>query len=233
MKNMKWVLCFAIVSSLGWSVSSADDDQPTNLLTHGGFEKWMDWTPPTDPAAPVATVKGGRRPTDWDYEVEAYERKNDPKFPVTVTIFREEDIKHGGDYAVKIQNAAMTDIGGLTSSPPINVQPNTTYKVTVWYKGDNIVPNAGDGAGVVFWTGEAPTPSLWDHGTINCYPPKVKTGTFDWTSYEFTFTTKADTNDLAITAQLRRAQGTVWFDDFSMVVVKPAGPAPAPTGGLK
>ena len=233
MKNVNLFAMIVGAMCLGLSLGRADDDQPVNLLTHGGFEKWMDWTPPTDPAAPVAKVTGGRRPMDWDYEVEAYERKNDAKFPVTVTIFREEDIKHGGDYSVKIQNAAKTDIGGLTTSPVLNVTPNTTYKVKFWYKGEDIVLNAGDGAGVIFWTNEAPTSALWEHGTIVGRSPDVKAGTFDWTSYEFTFTTKADTNDLALTAQLRRAQGTVWFDDFEMTQVKPAAASTSDSGALK
>jgi hypothetical protein len=233
MKNLNLLVCFVAAMSIGLSLGKADDDQPVNLLPHGGFEKWMDWTPPTDPAAPRAKVTGGRRPLDWDYEVEAYERRADPNFPVTVTIFREEEIKHGGDYSVKIQNAAKTDIGGLTSAAPFTVTPNTTYKVKFWYKGQDIVPNAGDGAGVIFWTNEAPTPALWENGTIVGRSPEVKAGTFDWTPYEFTFTTKANTNDLALTAQIRRAQGTVWFDDFEMVQVKPASVSPSASSALK
>ena len=211
------------------------DDQgaPPNLLPNPGFETWTEWTPPTNPNDPKPTVVEGRVPAGCQYEIEAYETKQDPKFPITVTFARDGDIKHGGDYSVKITNASFTDIGGIMS-PQIAVYPNTTYRLKFWYRGDNIVPNPkpGDGLGVVFWFNEGGAPDYYSNLIINAHAPDRKTGTFEWEPFETTFTTAKTTAKLVVVAQLRRATGTVWFDDFSLTLVPPtdtsSGNTPAP-----
>jgi hypothetical protein len=209
-------------------VTKADDDQnaPPNLMPNPGFERWTDWTPPANPTDPKPTVVGGRVPEGDSYDVEAYETKSTPGFPITVTIVRDEDVKHGGDYSLKITNATPTDIGGIVL-PQIAVYPNTTYKVTFWYRGDSIVPRPGDGAGVIFWVVESSATDSNQNLIITGHSPNPKAGTFDWQSYDLTFTTAKTTGKVSLGAQIRRATGTVWFDDFSMSLV----PKPDASGG--
>jgi len=208
-------------------VGRADDDSnaPPNLVPNPGFERWTEWDP-VSPTDPKPTVVGGRVPEGYSYEIEAYETKSTPNFPITVTYVRDEDVKHGGDYSLKITNATPTDIGGLVT-PQIAVYPNTTYKVKFWYKGDSIVPRPGDGAGAVFWINEGGATDFSQNLIITCHPPDQKTGTFDWVPYEATFTTAKTTGKVQIVAQLRRATGSAWFDDFSMTLV----PKPDASGG--
>jgi hypothetical protein len=225
------------VAAIGWTllVARADDDPnaPPNLVPNPGLEHWTDWTP-VSPTDPKPTVVGGRVPEGYNYEIEAYETKSTPSFPITVTYVRDEDVKHGGDYSVKITNASLTDIGGLVT-PQIPVYPNTTYKVTFWYKGDSIVLNQGDGAGAVFWVNEGSATDFNQNLIITGHGPNPKSGTFDWTSYDVTFTTAKTTGKVQLIAQLRRATGNAWFDDFSMTLVqKPdasgAGSSSTPAG---
>jgi hypothetical protein len=202
----------------------ADDDPnaPPNLVPNPGFERWANWTRPSDPPQPKPTVIGGRVPVSDSYSVEAYELRTNPAFPITVTIDRDGDVKHGGDYSLKITNATATDIGGVATAP-IVVTPNTTYKVTFWYRGQDIVPNPGDGAGVMFWINEGSVSDFNANLIITAHPPVPKTGAFEWRPFEVTFTTAATTGQVMLAAQLRRATGTAWFDDFSMTLV----PTPA------
>ena len=196
------------------------DDGPNampNLVPNPGFERWVNWDKPKDPAQPRPTVLEGRAPEGDSYEVEAYETKANPAFPITVTMGRDGDVKHGGDYSMKIVNATLTDIGGVVT-PQIAVYPSTTYKVTFWYRGQDIVPNAGDGAGVVFWVNEGGAADFNTNLIITAHTPSTKTGTFDWQSFDVTFTTAATTGKVMLVAQLRRATGTAWFDDLSMTL---------------
>jgi len=199
----------------------ADDDPnaPPNLIPNPGFERWTEWDPPTNPTDPKPTVLGGRAPEGDFFSIEAYETKSTPGFPITVTYARDEDVKHGGDYSVKITNATPTDIGGLNVAP-IAVYPNTTYKVKFWYRGDSIVPRPGDGAGVMFWINEGGATDFSQNLLIVAHAPDQKTGTFDWQPFEVTFTTAKTTGKVQICAQIRRATGSVWFDDFSMSLVQ-------------
>jgi hypothetical protein len=209
----------ALVVGLSLLAVRADDDSNAapNLIPNPGFERWVNWDKPPDPAQPRPIVLEGRAPEGDSYEVEAYEMKLNPSFLTTVTMGRDGDIKHGGDYSMKIINATATDIGGVVS-PQIAVNPNTTYKATFWYRGQDIVPNAGDGAGVMFWINEGAASDFNNKLKIIAHPPNQTSGTFDWQSFDVTFTTAATTGKVTIIAQLRRATGTAWFDDFSLTL---------------
>jgi uncharacterized membrane protein YgcG len=212
----------AAVAAIAWTVlpARADDDPnaPPNLVPNPGLERWADWTP-VSPTDPKPTIVGGRVPDGYNYEIEAYETKTTPNFPITVTYVRDDEVKHGGDYSVKITNASLTDIGGLVT-PQIAVYPNTTYKVKFWYKGDSIVLNQGDGAGAIFWVNEGNAADFNKDLIITGHGPDPKSGTFDWTPYEVTFTTAKTTGKVQLVGQLRRATGSLWLDDFSMSLVQ-------------
>jgi hypothetical protein len=233
----------AAVTAIAWTMlpARADDDSsaPPNLVPNPGFERWTEWTPPVNPTDPKPTVVGGRVPEGDNYEIEAYETKTTPNFPITVTYVRDEEVKHGGDYSLKITNASPTDIGGVVTAQ-IPVYPNTTYKVKFWYKGDSIVPREGDGAGAIFWINEGSAADFNQNLIISGHGPDQKTGTFDWVPYEVTFTTAKTTGKVQLVAQIRRATGSIWFDDFSMSLVpkpdaaavsgNPGGSASSPSG---
>jgi hypothetical protein len=60
--------------------------------------------------------------------------------------------------------------------------------------------------------------------TFKPYKPTAHDGTFDWTKAQMTVDTNDTAGTMALTLQLRRASGKVWFDD---VEVKKLGPVTA------
>ena len=199
--------------------------EPSNVLENGGFEEWdANYQPPKLPpqyAKMVPRTVDNLEPTGWTIQAHApYENQkgDNPDFPVTVTISRDDKTRHGGAFSVKITNGADTDIGSI-SCGPFQVLPNQTYTFKAWFKMDDVNPNPkpGDGVGVSFWFAESPVSTGATEVTRTARQPESNKGTVDWQEFDYTFTTKDSTHFLALNAQLRRASGTVWLDDLILV----------------
>ena len=199
--------------------------EPSGLLGNGGFEEWdANYQPPSLPpqfAKMVPRTVGNLEPTGWTIRAHApYENEtgDKPDFPITVTILRDDKTKHGGAFSVKLTNDADTDIGSIAYGP-IQVLPNQTYTFKAWFKMEDVSPNPkpGDGVGVSFWFAESPVATGKGEVTRTARQPASNKGAGDWQEFVHTFTTKESTLFLTVNAQLRRAKGTVWFDDFELV----------------
>ena len=199
--------------------------EPSNILENGGLEEWdANYQPPKLPpqyAKMVPRTVGNLEPTRWTITAPPpYENQtgDNPDFPVTVTISQDDKIRHGGAFSAKITNDAYTDIGSI-SCGPFQVSPNQTYTFKAWFKMEDVKPNPkpGDGVGVVFWFNESPVSTGAKEVTRTPLKPASNKGTGDWQEFVHTFTTKDNTLVLTISASLRRASGTAWFDDFELV----------------
>ncbi len=205
-----------VLATTGVTARGADAE---SLVSNGGFEDWIDFTA-TGPELFIPKVENNEAPEGFLPQMHApYEQHDDPTFPSSVTVSKDTAEKHGGSASLKITNEANTDIG-VISTGTLPVTPNTAYKVKVWYKGEDIVlnPKSGDGVGVTFHVGEGPD-DFWGGFNSSARRPELYEGTIDWTEHEFEFTTLDSTTKIRVTCQLRRASGTVWFDDFEITPV--------------
>jgi hypothetical protein len=201
--------------------------EPSNILENGGFEEWdANYQPPKLPpqfAKMVPRTVGNLEPMGWTIRAHApyeNEKGDNPDFPITVTISRDDKVKHSGAFSAKITNEAFTDIASIGYGP-FQVSPNQTYTFKAWLKMEDVSPNPkpGDGVGVSFWFAESPVSTGAKEVTRTSRQPEPNKGTGDWQEFDYTITTKDSTLFLTIYAQLRRASGTVWFDDFELVPV--------------
>ena len=163
-----------------------------NLAANPGFEDW-----PTPDA-----------PKGW----EVSDTPLDPKGPKQGVVSRDPSA-HGGTAAVRIANGLATDVTQVSQMIP--VEPNAIYHVRGWYKGADI--QSTDGNGVLIWTSPGPAQDFWGHARYTAQGPPTRTGTFDWQPFDFTIDTGPDHTQLNLVLQLRRASGTVWFDDVEVV----------------
>ena len=118
-----------------------------------------------------------------------------------------KDVVHGGEYALKSTNTA-SQYQSLTKINPIEVNPNTTYKVTFWY----------------YYAGAAASPSLYLYAqdvtnkinidSVTLTPAKA--GTWYEASLEFE---TGDYMQISLVWQNRTAGsgGTYYLDDIVMV----------------
>ncbi len=204
----------------------ADEATPAtkNVLTNGGFEKWQTVSA-EEKAKPDSVLKEGRIAEGYWFNSEAYERGQDPKFPIKVTISNDETVKHGGAGSVRIDNLMPTDIGSVVLQP-VSIEPNTRYLLRVWMKGDKIVLDEKTGTGVAVWTNVGPTTDFWGKMKNDLFMPEKKSGTFDWTPFEIKFDAPADPSQAMLSFQLRRASGTVWFDAVELTPIGKIEPIP-------
>ena len=163
-----------------------------NLVADPGFEDW-----------PTPDV-----PKGW----EASDTPMDPKGPKQGVVTR-DPAAHGGTSAVRITNGLATDITQVSQLVP--VEPNSLYHVRGWYKGANI--QSSDGNGVLIWTSPGPTQDFYGHASYTAQAPPTRVGTFGWQPFDLKINTGPNDGLLSLTPQLRRASGTVWFDDLEVV----------------
>ncbi len=126
------------------------------------------------------------------------------------------DEVHSGSKAVKI---AHMDSAMSAFTQTISVKPNYEYKVSGWIK------TADVDTGANWWEGGAQLAikgdvvgNWWDNMTSRLG------GTNDWTYVEKSFTTTDDAQSIEIQCKLGEGmpiKGTAWFDDISVVEVKP------------
>lgn len=221
MKTTHLLLLFALCAP----VAAQNPPKHYNLLPNGGFETWQDLSA-EEKAKPENVAKDGSIATGYWFSSEAYERTQDPKFPIKVAIAKDDTTKHGDKSAVRIVNGATTDIGSVVLQP-ISIAPGFHYILRGWMKGDNIVKDEKTGLGVALWTNVGPKEDFWGKMKNDLYPTNKKDGTFDWTPFEVKFDVPATSNQVMFSLQLRRASGTLWFDDVELVSGEKVADTPA------
>jgi hypothetical protein len=109
---------------------------------------------------------------------------------------------HSGDGALRIEHLtsrASNSFAGVVN--PVPAVASTSYTVTGWVKADGVL---GDDANRIL---------LADDWSIAEF---LAGGTYDWTPFEWTFTTPADATRI-IFMLIGQDQGTLWLDDLSVV----------------
>ena len=206
------VLVAAAAGFLGAPHSAFAAARPRNLLANGGFEHW---TKPT-PQQLAAQGKGGPKlrshlaPAGWQYLGQS---RYGPG-PVEGSVARDAKVKHGGKYALRITNGLPSDITDVNQMIPC--RPNSVYRLRCYVKGRAIKPNPNDGVGAMVWLNYGPK-SFWQHQTASAHNPPQYRGTFGWEKLAFTVNTGPQAAFLMVTLQLRRATGTVWYDDVKLI----------------
>jgi len=189
-------------------------DSPDNLIGNGGFEQWQ-----IVPAKDIARRLG--QPYQFPILVEDLtpdgfrlncELGGDPP---GVTIARDSEERHSGEYSARIQNHDGAQKGSINTKE-IPIQPSTRYKLSFWYKMQEV-----EGNGVCVWISHGPKQSFWSNRKSSHHRPPESRGSSDWMRYEVEFETLPDSENSLFTLQLQNALGTVWFDDFT---VMPLGP---------
>lgn len=191
---------------------------PANLFANGDFEAWAKLEKPDPKRTPQ--LADGLGPVWWWVSMEAYERGKEPDFAVQGRVTRDTQVKHGGAAAVRLDAGLPTDVVEV-STPTLAVQPDTEYAVRGWVRAEGIKLNK-DGAGAVVWMNFGPKGKFWEKQHMSMM--KLKAGeSYDWTPFEFRIHSQPEDGEFRLILQLRRAAGTLWFDDVELVPV----PAPA------
>jgi len=214
---MKHILTTAVLLSapLCMSARAAEPDSANNIVINGDMEAWEQLKPGTD-GRPVAKYPENVTLERFATDVEV--PNNDTSLPMGVSISPDRLHKHGGDCSAKIENTEpeQTGVLGLREIP---VEPNTQYLVRVWIKGRDIAGDTKNKYGAVVWVMYGPEQDFWKSPltTSKLFRPETFDGTFPWTKFEFTFSTPEGVGLLRVHAQLRKATGTVWFDDLEVI----------------
>ncbi len=191
-------------------------DAGENMLVNPGLEDW-------DPGSMDGSARTTEIPAQWRVNQAAFEKAADPSFEEKGAIFKDSEIKQGGEASARIENELTTDVVTLLQLIP--AEPNTTYKVSFSVRGEDIVLNAGDGDGAVSCTSWGPVEDFWGNQEVTWKRFDVRDGTFDWQPVEYTVDTGDNAGQLNVNLQLRRASGKVWFDDVEVTRVGEAGAA--------
>lgn len=208
---------------------------PPNLLDNGGFELWVPVTALHEAiqrSAPVQAVAvvGDELPVNWVPGDTPYE----DDVPRTGQVARDPEIRHGGEAAVRLHNDSVLDITYLARRPGdfqdvehFRLRSRRRYRLTWWVRGENVRPG-GDGPGpIMMGYYLAPTGDGARRVNFSQSLPKalLGDGTFEWTRQTFYFTTVEAPEDTEVEAafslQLRRAAGTIWYDDVQLVDLGP------------
>ncbi|WP_052339221.1 carbohydrate binding domain-containing protein [Gorillibacterium massiliense] len=132
------------------------------------------------------------------------------------TIVLDGSEHHGGTQSAKITGAATE---GYIASTPLAINPNETYRLSVWIKSDlassdpsisvNVLPINGSNTALPWYPNGDATKKIIQTG-----------GKQNWTRYTVTLKGDMNTSAAKVKIYLRvsaGASGTVWFDDVSLV----------------
>jgi len=191
---------------------SQDVDSADNLIKNGGFEEWR---------IVEESELALRRGQKFQYPVleenlapdnfnPVCEQEGDPS---AVTIVRDAQEKHSGEYSVRVENTDGAQRGSVYTKE-IPIQPSTKYKFSVWYKMADV-----DGNGVCFWISHGPKQDFWSARKVSHHKPPEFNGSSEWTQYEIEFDTLPDSENAIFCLQLQNALGKVWFDDFTITPI--------------
>ncbi len=190
-------------------------EEGLNMVSNPGLETWQTDTGKHNPAR-FPTLQDNLVPTDWNVSMHAYEKG----LKVTGAISKDTAEKRRGEASVRIDNASTTDITELVRWN-LTVKPNTTYRVTAWFKGQDIELNKPGDAGAAVWAAAGPSKGFWgDKKGTQTFMKKG--GSFDWTSLTCQLTTRENDQQMIVNLQLRRAKGSLWIDDVEVVEVPSA-----------
>jgi uncharacterized membrane protein (GlpM family) len=187
-----------------------------NLVKNGDFINWSSYKITNMEITPK--LPAGKIPTGWMVDQSAYEQAKTPHFKIEGLIAPDTEITHNSKISLKIENGLKTDI---TESVQYinNIKPYTSYKISCWIKGKNIQLNLNDGAGAIVWFNWGPGKNFWSHQHYTARVPKKFKGSFRWNKFSFIVDTGANAGAATIALQLRRAKGTVWYDDVKVVPI--------------
>jgi len=227
--SLSWRTCgryaflAAAVVTATLRMADAADSADQNLLANGGMEQWQTDKLPT-PGPNVPAIPNGV-PVGWSVLQEAYERGDEPGFPIRGTVSRDAATTAGGEASLHITNALTTDITEV-SQGPLAAQPNAVYRVRCRVRGEKIAPNSQDGCGAIVW---ANTGTGAPGDTRSGYQPLARTpaactGSFDWQVFEFFAETGPEATWMRVALQLRRASGEAWFDEVEVACVAKVHP---------
>lgn len=124
------------------------------------------------------------------------------------------DRPHGGERCLRVRPDGRTElISGGASSELAGLQPWHTYSVVGYGRCENVAPaqaEVGYGYMAVYqYDAQGSVIAGGDFG----HP----TGTQDWQRYTWTFTVYEGASSVRLNCGLWQADGTAWFDDFSVV----------------
>jgi len=233
-------VCAGISLSIGGEMSDSEDTGK-NLLQNGGFEEWVDkkekvaeyvWTgPPRKPTVAVQVKPEGQWPMFWVPGCSAYEKD----VPLTGIIVRDEETVHSGQYSLRIESDQVTNITHIDYSPHFfkggdvfKIKANRRYRLSWWVKGKDVEPGP-DGPGQTvasFYIRKEGEEKQRVHNKWSHQVNKAPTGSFDWQRQSVEFTTNEvapgqTEMEMTFSLQLRRAKGTVWYDDVELVDLGP------------
>ncbi|MHB9023814.1 MAG: hypothetical protein ACYC7E_06500 [Armatimonadota bacterium] len=185
-----------------------------NLLANGGFEGWG---PQTDSAGRYQPTLTAGSSLGWVCRQGRFEEGD---LPIKGSVSRDAAVKHGGAFSARIENGLTTDFTEIALPVLLPARPSAKYRLRCWIKGENITLNPKDGAGVTVYVNSGPpAPKYSTNVKYTSKRPENPSGSFDWTPFEFIVETNADAGQIVVSLQLRRASGTLWFDDVELTEV--------------
>ena len=185
------------------SAAGKAEPKPVNLIRNANFQEWSAIGERSDR---TANLVDNQIPTYWNVESEGGVVKG--------TVSRDLSGTEKDKFCLKIVNTktVSTDVNTFCNEF-IKVKPKTTYVFRCKIKGENIKPDDIKGGAPFVWVNFGPEDYFANQQSI---AKNLKTGTYDWETFEMT----AESNDKAelciIRLQLRFATGTVWYDDVEL-----------------
>lgn len=188
-----------------------------NLVKNGKFENWSKFKITNTNKSYTPKLLDGTVPTGWWVGQSSV---NNQYKHLEGAIAPDTEITHNSKLSLKIENGLKTD---LTEADQIitNIEPYTSYKISCWIKGKDIVGlnGPGQGPGVTVWFNWGPKKHFWSHQHFTGKNPQKKDGTFNWKKFSFTVDTGAGAGIANLSLQLRQAKGTMWYDDVKVVKI--------------
>lgn len=216
----------------GTPEQSGQEDTP-NLLDNGGFEAWVGFdaarsSVPDTPA--ITSVKlVGNQPLPRLFLPGSSDLAEGEE-PVG-TVARDNSVYHDGDSSVRIEVSRPTLSTTFVRYMPdlfngngrFQLQGQRRYRLTWWVKGKDVKLIGKPGPTMMMYY------KLPDGQRVNdSKPDRQLTGTFDWQQREFVFTTDLAEADQEVQTvfsfQLRRATGTLWYDQIRLEDLGPITP---------
>jgi hypothetical protein len=210
-KKTTTVAAFGLLIGSGFAAEVSQQ----GIISNSGLEVWEVRKGTHNPAKSPA-LQDNMIPSEWNVSMHTYEKD----LKVTGALSKDTAVKHSGESSARIDNATTTDITELVRWN-LTVKPNTTYKLTAWFKGQDIQLNKPNAPGAAIWVAAGPSKGFWGDKKGAAKFMK-KGGTFDWTPLSCQFTSRENDEQMLINIQLRRGKGTLWIDDIEAVEVPAA-----------
>jgi hypothetical protein len=128
--------------------------------------------------------------------------------------FLDATVSHAGVRSIKLHIPGTSDglAGGAYTDPFVSSEPGTQYTFSAWAKGEGL---------------GGTNPPFIAVQEFNSSGTKLREsikyfsqGTYDWTYFDSTFITGADTAFIQVYCNIYLGYGTVWIDDFSLIKLR-------------